>query len=129
VEACAAEAAPAPGAAAAAFDVLQRVGRTVSGTYWCAQCLDEALLAKPDQRAGLVAAARLAEAGGGGGEALRRALKRLFKPTTKCRAAAHVTARNGGMCRCAGELQVMWRGCRACRAARAHPYAGLDCSE
>jgi hypothetical protein len=137
VDECAALAGLAPGAPAElvigepdggpAFDVLQRVARTASGTYWCPHCLAEALLEAPERRARLVGTARLAEAGAGDeAAALRKELKSLFQQANKCEKAAHVAARNGGLCRCAVEPRIEWRRCRVCRAARAHPYAGLD---
>ena len=127
VDACAAELVRPPGAPAAgwAFEVLQRVARTLSGTYWCPQCLEEELLCCPEKRAQLVALVRRAEAGEeGAAKSLRGQLSRLFSQTNKCSSPAHAAARNGGLCRC--EPQRMWRSCKACGAARAHPYAGLD---
>ncbi len=129
VDECAAQVKRPPGMPAAewAFAVLQRVARTPSTTYWCPQCLEEALLNCPERRAGLVEEVRRAEAAEGG-EVQRRTLKKvlagLFRQTTKCALPAHVLARNGGFCRCPGKPKI-WRDCEACLETRAHPYAGL----
>jgi len=121
----------APGAAAAewAFEVLQRVAKTQSGTYWCPKCLRETFLDSPEKRAQLARlaeTARRAEAGEeGAADDLAEQMRRVkFWPTTKCEEPAHVAARNGGFCRCVRSR--MWRSCGACRAARAFEYAGLD---
>ena len=125
VAACAAQVAPAAGREGWAFEVLRRVARTPSGTYWCPQCLQETLLDRPEQLGALVGMVRLAEAGTADAEAaIRGRLARLFAQTTKCARAAHAAARNDGLCRC--EAQLIWRSCAACGAARAYPYAGLD---
>ena len=133
VNACAAAVLRPPGTPDAewAFEVLQRLARTRSGTYWCPTCLREQLLDSPDkvaQLARLSDTVRRAEEGEeGAAGCLAEQMRRVkLRPTTKCTAPAHVAARNGGFCRCPVAPQRIWRSCGACRTARAFEYAGLD---